>query len=339
MEPTTHRELPDNTVSAVTGADGFIGSHVVEALVRRGVHVKAMTQYNSFGAFGWLDTLSKEVLADVEIHPGDIRDRGSVQRLLEGAATVYHLAALIAIPYSYVAPQSYVDTNVTGTLNVLEAARALQPRRVVNVSTSEVYGSAQSLPITESHPLQAQSPYAATKIAAEHLAASFHHSFGLPVVTVRLFNTFGPRQSVRAVIPAVITQIALASGRVMVGSLAPTRDFVYVADTVRAILAAGTVSASAHGETFNVGTGVETSIRALVTIIADAMGKRIDVEQVDDRMRPPTSEVDRLVGDAAKLYEHTGWRPIFSLRQGLDSTIAWFQNSGNLARYAPDRIL
>jgi NDP-hexose 4,6-dehydratase len=327
-------------VCAVTGADGFIGSHLVEALVARGARVRAMAQYNSFGNFGWLDTLPDETLASVDIIPGDVRDRGSVLGLLEGAATAYHLAALVAIPYSYIAPQSYVDTNVTGTLNVLEAARIIGTTRVVNISTSEVYGSAQHVPMAEDHRLLAQSPYAATKIAADQIAGSYYRSFDLPVVTLRLFNTYGPRQSVRAIVPTVITQLANGQALVSLGSQAPTRDFVYVNDTVTAILSAGTAAPDlVLGEVFNVGTGVETSIGDLAAQIAYAMGRPINVQQVSSRTRPSPSEVERLVCDPTKFFRHTGWRPIYVLSEGLRKTIEWFLTPGNLARYVADRAL
>lgn len=327
-----------SSVVAVTGADGFIGSHLVEALVARGYRVKAMVLYNSFGSHGWLDNLSPNVLAEVEVHIGDIRDRRSVLALMDEAATVYHLAALVAVPYSYRAPHSYVDTNITGTMNVLEAARELGTSRVVHTSTSETYGSAQSVPINEDHPLRAQSPYAATKIAADKLAESYHRSFGLPVVTLRPFNTYGPRQSTRAVIPTIITQLARGGHRVALGSLAPSRDFMWVTDTAAAFLAVGeAASAGVVGEVFNAGTGYEVTIGDLAGVISEVMDIPLNIARAEDRVRPESSEVDRLVCDARKLREATGWRPRHGLDDGLKLTVDWFTDPANLAHYDPAR--
>ncbi len=294
---------------AVTGGDGFIGSHLVEALVRRGFRVRAMAQYNAFGTFGWLDALPAETLENVELVLGDVRDVRSVHELMRGAVTVYHLAALIAIPYSYSAPRSYVDTNATGTLNVLEAARELETSRVVHTSTSEVYGTAQAVPISEAHPLQAQSPYAASKIAGDKLAESYHRSFGVPVVTLRPFNTYGPRQSARAVIPTVITQLAAGKPELNLGLLSPTRDFNYVTDTVDAFLAVASAPAdSVIGRVLNAGSGTETSIADVVRAIGEIIGVNPVIAQEEVRLRPDDSEVMRLVADATALNTATGWK-------------------------------
>lgn len=326
------------SIVAVTGADGFIGSHLVEALVARGDSVRALAQYNSFGTWGWLDRLPEGVRSTVDVVLGDVRDAGCVIDFVRDAEVVYHLAALIAIPYSYRAPRSYVDTNVNGTLNVLEAARTLHTSRVIVTSTSEVYGTARSVPISEAHPLQGQSPYSASKIGADKLAESYHLSFGLPVATLRPFNTFGPRQSSRAVIPTIITQLAAGERRVNVGNLSPTRDFCYVLDTVAAFLAVGTApAASVVGRVLNAGTGVETSIGDLAETIARLMDRDIELNQEEKRFRPDASEVMRLVCDASALTAGTGWRPRWSLEDGLRETIDWFTDAGNLAAYKPTR--
>jgi NAD dependent epimerase/dehydratase len=321
---------------AVTGADGFIGSHLTELLVERGHQVRAMVQYNSLGGWGWLDVLDRHLLDQVTVVPGDVRDPASVLGLVAGAETVYHLAALIAIPYSYLAPRSYVETNVLGTLHVLEAVRALGTPRLVHTSTSETYGTARTVPISEAHPLHAQSPYAASKIAADKLVESYHASFGLPVVTLRPFNTFGPRQSARAVIPAVISQIATAHEAVQLGLLEPTRDFMFVKDTAAAFAAAGAAPGDAVlGEVFNAGTGAEISVGDLARMIAVLMGREIKIVGDPGRLRPATSEVMRLVCDAGRLMQRTGWQPRHTLEDGLKLTIDWFTDPANLARYRP----
>ncbi|MFG3281601.1 SDR family NAD(P)-dependent oxidoreductase [Streptomyces sp. NPDC048111] len=319
---------------AVTGAEGFIGSHLTEALVASGYRVRAMAQYNSFSSYGWLETLSADVLDQVDIVLGDVRDPGSVRGLVEGAEAVYHLAALIAIPYSYQAPHSYVDTNVTGTLNVLEAVRALGTPRLVHTSTSETYGTAQTVPITEDHPINTQSPYAASKAGGDRLADSYFASFATPVVTLRPFNTYGPRQSMRAVIPTVIGQVAAGSRTITLGDLRPTRDFTYAADTARAFLAVGTAPAEqVVGRTFNAGTGTEISVGDLVRLIGKVMGAELDVQEDGQRIRPANSEVMRLVADASRLTGATGWQPGFDLESGLERTAEFFRDPGNLARY------
>jgi NAD dependent epimerase/dehydratase len=329
--------LTTSPLAAVTGAEGFIGSHLTEALVASGHRVRAMAQYNSFSSYGWLETLSPDVLEQVEIVLGDVRDPGSVRALAEGADAVYHLAALIAIPYSYRAPHSYVDTNVTGTLNVLEAVRALGTPRLVHTSTSETYGTAQTVPITEDHPIHTQSPYAASKAGGDRLADSYHASFATPVVTLRPFNTFGPRQSMRAVIPTVIGQVAAGSRTITLGDLRPTRDFTFVRDTARAFLAVGTAPAEdVVGRTFNAGTGGEISVGDLVRLIGKVMEADLTVREDEQRVRPAHSEVMRLVADASRLTAATGWSPAHDLEQGLAATVDFFRDPANLARYKTD---
>jgi UDP-glucose 4-epimerase len=323
---------------AVTGADGFIGSHLTEALVREGYRVRALVQYNSFGSWGWLDTVDDEVRDQIEVVAGDVRDAGSVRSLLTDIDVVCHLAALIAIPYSYLAPASYLDTNAGGTLNVLEAARALGTSRVVHTSTSEVYGTARTVPISEEHPLQAQSPYSASKVAADKLAESYHLSFDLPVVTVRPFNTYGPRQSARAVIPTVVSQIAAGERRISLGSLEPTRDFNFVADTAEAFVSVVRADAAdVVGRVFNAGSGHEISIGDTVGLIGDVMGVEVEAVLDPERVRPAGSEVQRLVCDSSALHAATSWKPAHTLEEGLRATATWFADPVNLARYRTDR--
>jgi len=319
---------------AVTGSEGFIGSHLVEALVRRGDRVRAMVLYNSFNSWGWLESLTADLLESVEVQLGDVRDIASVRELAEGAEVIYHLAALIAIPYSYRSPRSYVDTNVSGTLNVMEAARQLRTPRVVHTSTSEVYGTARTVPISEDHPLQGQSPYSASKIGADKIAESYHLSFEVPVATLRPFNTYGPRQSSRAVIPTILSQLTAGQRQIRMGDLRPTRDFTFVADTVRAFMALADAPAEAVvGRTLNAGTGVETSIRDLVGLIARAAGHEVEIIEEPERLRPPGSEVMRLRCDSSRLTAATGWKPAVSLPEGLATTAEWFSRPENLARY------
>ena len=321
-------------VVAVTGAEGFIGSHLVELLVQRGHRVRAMVLYNMFSSSAWLDTLSSDVLDQVDVVFGDVRDPASARELVEGAATVYHLAALGSVPYSYSAPRSFVDTNTIGTMHVLEAVRACRTPRLVHTSTSETYGTARTVPISESHPLQAQSPYAASKIAGDKLVESYYLSFGVPAVTLRPFNTFGPRQSTRAVIPQIITQLAAGSRQIKLGALDPTRDFCYVTDTAQAFVDLGEAPASAVlGELFNCGPGDDISIGQLAEDIARFMGVDADIVEDAQRLRPKDSEVMRLVCDASKLRERTGWRPGYTRDEGLRETIKWFCEPVNLARY------
>jgi NAD dependent epimerase/dehydratase len=296
-----------------------------------------MVLYNSFNSWGWLESLPADILESVDVHLGDIRDVASVRELVEGADVVYHLAALIAIPYSYRSPRSYVETNVLGTLNVLEAARQLATPRVVHTSTSEVYGTARSVPISEDHPLQGQSPYSASKIGADKIAESYQLSFGVPVATLRPFNTYGPRQSSRAVIPTILAQLAAGQSEIHLGDVRPTRDFTFVEDTVRAFTAVADAPLEAVvGRTFNAGTGVEISIGDLVAMIARAAGREVAVVEDAERLRPSGSEVMRLVCDSSRLIEATGWKPTMSLADGLARTAEWFGRPENLARYKWD---
>jgi NAD dependent epimerase/dehydratase len=293
-----------------------------------------MAQYNAFGSYGWLDDLSEDARVSVEVRLGDVRDLASVRDLAEGADVLYHLAALIAIPYSYRVPRSYVETNALGTLNVLEAARQLGTPRVVHTSTSEVYGTARTVPITEDHPLQGQSPYAASKIAADKLAESFHLSYGSPVVVLRPFNTYGPRQSARAIIPTIITQVLSGAATIRLGDVHPTRDFTFVSDTAEAFVRVGEAPAEAVvGKVFNAGTGVETPISSLVAMVSRVTGRAIAVAEDPERLRPPASEVLRLVCDASRLTAATEWTPEVSLDRGLEATVAWFAEPANVERY------
>ena len=320
----------------VTGADGFIGSHLTEELVRQGHSVRAFVYYNSFSSWGWLDRCSPEVKGKFEVFSGDIRDPHGVREAMKGCEAVIHLAALIAIPFSYHSPDTYVDTNIKGTLNVLQAAREIGVKRVIHTSTSEVYGTAQFVPITEDHPLQGQSPYSATKIAADQLAFSFYSSFDLPVVILRPFNTYGPRQSARAVIPTIITQIANGQKEIKLGAISPTRDFNYVKDTVDGFVATLN-SKNGLGEVINLGSNFEISIKETVELIAEIMGVTISIAQDGDRLRPPSSEVERLWADNSKAKEILNWKPRFAgrdgLKSGLEETIAWFSQPENLSGY------
>jgi NAD dependent epimerase/dehydratase len=317
----------------VTGADGFIGSHLTELLVRHGFRVRALSLYNSFNNWGWLEAV--DCLDKVEVVTGDIRDPHFVRKISRDIDTVFHLAALIAIPYSYVAPDSYVQTNITGTLNVMQAARENGVARVLHTSTSEVYGTAMYVPINEAHPLQPQSPYSATKIGADAIAASFHYTFQVPITIVRPFNTYGPRQSARAVIPTVITQILAGKNSIKLGSLHPTRDFNYVEDTCRGFLALAQ-SDAAIGETVNIGSNYEVSIGDIVTLIKDIMKSDIRVESDDTRIRPARSEVERLWCDNTKIRNLTGFVPKVKLREGLERTIQWFSIEKNRSKYKSD---
>jgi len=309
----------------VTGAGGFIGSHLAEALVECGARVRAMVRYNALGRRGWLD--ASDCLGSMEIIAGDFSDRDSVRTAVAGTEVIFHLGALIAIPYSYRAPVSYLRTNAEGTLNVLQAALDHGVSRVVHTSTSEVYGTARFAPITEEHPLQGQSPYAASKIAADKMAEAFHLSFGLPVVTARPFNTYGPRQSLRAVVPTIIAQ-CLDGSRVRLGHLHPTRDLNYVGDTVNGLIAAAESNA-AIGRTVNLGTGREIAIGDLARLIGDLMGREVALETEAERNRPEASEVNRLMADNALAADLLGWRPATSLEDGLQRTINWFRDRGD----------
>jgi len=319
----------------VTGADGFIGSHLVEELVSRGYPVRAFIYYNSFNSWGWLDHSPKYVRDNLEIFASDIRDPHGVKKAMEGCNVVFHLAALIAIPYSYHSPDTYVDTNIKGTLNVVQAARELGIEKVVHTSTSEVYGTARFVPITEDHPLQGQSPYSATKIGADQIAMSFHCAFKTPIATIRPFNTYGPRQSARAVIPTIITQIAAGHRKIKLGALHPTRDFNYVQDTVNGFIAVAE-SEQTVGEVVNCGSDYEISIGDTAALIAEIMGVDIEIETDEARLRPEKSEVERLWGDNAKLQRLTGFQPQMNLRQGLEKTIKWFADPDNLKQYKID---
>ena len=316
----------------VTGADGFIGSHLVEALLARGADVRAFICYNSFNSWGWLDSLPAETLSRLDVFAGDIRDPHGVAEALKGCHAAFHLAALIAIPFSYHSPDSYVDTNVKGTLNILQAARAQGLAKLIVTSTSEVYGTAKYVPIDESHPFQGQSPYSATKIAADRLAESFFRSFNLPVTIFRPFNTYGPRQSARAFIPTIITQLLAGKTEVRLGSLSPTRDMNYVGDTAAGFIAAMEAEATA-GEEINLASGVEHSVGDIARALISQINPQAEIVTDADRIRPENSEVERLLGCNKKLRALTGWAPRISLHEGLEKTIAWFRIPENLARY------
>lgn len=323
----------------VTGADGFIGSHLTEALVREGHEVRAFVLYNSFNSWGWLDRCSADVKGKFEVFAGDIRDANGVRTAMRNCDAVMHLAALIAIPYSYHSPDTYVDTNVRGTLNVVQAARDLGVAKVVHTSTSEVYGTARFVPITEDHPLQGQSPYSASKIGADQIAMSFHASFGTPVAVLRPFNTYGPRQSARAVIPTIITQIAAGARRIKLGVLHATRDFNFVSDTV-AGFTAQLRSDRGIGEVINVGSNFEISVGDTALTIARAMGREIEIVTDEQRIRPAKSEVERLWASNAKAQELLGWRPRYGglegFTRGIAETAAWFSEPSNLSMYKAD---
>ncbi len=319
----------------VTGADGFIGSHLTEALVAHGASVRAFCYYNSFNSLGWLDTVDPAVMREVDVFMGDIRDPNGVRTALRNASAVFHLAALIGIPFSYHSPDSYVDTNVKGTLNVLQAARDLALERVIVTSTSEVYGTAQYVPIDEKHPRQGQSPYSASKIGADAMAESFFRSFGLPVTTVRPFNTYGPRQSARAVIPTIITQLHAGADSLKLGSLHPTRDFTYVTDTASGFIALAEAD-DAVGRDVNLGVGEEISIGDLTAAIMEAVGRTVPIDTDDERLRPPASEVERLLSDNTLATRLSGWGPRVPLAEGLKRTVEWFRHPENLGRYKAD---
>lgn len=323
----------------VTGADGFIGSHVVETLVKSGHDVRAFVLYNSFNSWGWLDESDKAIRDSIDIFAGDIRDPHGVDKAVEKQEVILNLAALIAIPYSYHSPDTYIDTNIKGTLNILQAARRHGVKRVVQTSTSEVYGTAQYIPIDEAHPLHPQSPYAATKVGADQLALSFHASFGVPVGILRPFNTYGPRQSARAVIPTIISQLANKS-KVKLGSLSPTRDFSFVQDTANGFLAAAQSDAIV-GQTINLGSGFEISIKETAETIAKLMNTKLELVDDEQRVRPENSEVERLHASIEKAKTLLGWQPelkgLAGFETGLKKTIEWFSNPKNLSRYKADR--
>ncbi|MTI84032.1 MAG: NAD-dependent epimerase/dehydratase family protein [Firmicutes bacterium] len=323
----------------ITGADGFIGSHLTEQLVRSGYEVRAFVFYNSFNSWGWLDYSTQEIRDSLEVFPGDIRDPHGVKEALKGCEMVFHLAALISIPYSYHSPDTYIDTNVKGTLNVVQAARELELGKVIHTSTSEVYGTARYVPIDENHPLQCQSPYSASKVSADQVAMSYYYSFNTPVTIFRPFNTYGPRQSARAVIPAIITQIAAGKRKIKLGSLHPTRDFNYVNDTVHGFLSAAESNKSI-GEVVNIGSNYEISIGDTVRLIAEVMDANIEVEIEEVRTRPEKSEVNRLWANNTKAKKLLGWEPAYGgrdgFKRGLAETVAWFTQPENIKKYKAD---
>jgi len=323
----------------LTGADGFLGSHLAEALVRSGCKVRAFVFYNSFNYWGWLDKISPDILQQLEVFAGDIRDPYGVKKAMTGCNLVFHLAALVAIPYSYHSPESYVDTNIKGTLNILQAARELGVEKLIHTSTSEVYGSARYVPIDENHPLQGQSPYAATKIAADQLALAFYRSFGTPVAIIRPFNTYGPRQSARAVIPTIITQLASGQRIIKLGATHPTRDFNYIQDTISGFLAVAACD-EAIGEIINIGSNYEIAVGSLAKIIIDLMQVDAIIDKDAERLRPEKSEVERLWADNRKAKRLLGWQPAYGgidgLKRGLEETIHWFCNPDNLKNYRTD---
>ncbi|OUL24484.1 NAD-dependent dehydratase [Nostoc sp. RF31YmG] len=324
-----------NVKILVTGADGFIGSHLTEELVKKGYRVRAFVFYNSFNSWGWLDHSPQDIKENLEIFAGDIRDPHGVKEALKGCDIVMHLAALIAIPYSYHSPDTYIDTNIKGTLNIVQAARELGLQKIIHTSTSEVYGTARFVPITEEHPLQGQSPYSASKIGADNIAMSFYYSFNTPVTIIRPFNTYGPRQSARAIIPTVITQIASGQQKIKLGALHPTRDFNYVKDTVQGFIAAA--QSNAIGEVINLGSNYEISIEETVKLISEVMNIEIDIQTEEQRLRPEKSEVERLWADNTKAKKLLGWKPIYSgkegLKQGITETVKWFANRDNCKLY------
>lgn len=317
----------------VTGADGFIGSHLVEELIQRGYEVKAFVYYNSFNNWGWLDTLPKELLNKIEVFSGDIRDANGVRQAMKDVDVVYHLAALIAIPYSYHSPETYVDTNIKGTLNILQAAKDLETSRIIITSTSEVYGTAQYVPIDENHPNQGQSPYSATKIGADSLAESFYRSFNMPITIVRPFNTYGPRQSARAIIPTIITQLLAGSNEIKLGSLTPTRDFNYVKDTVNGFIEIAN-SENTIGEVINIASQKEISIGELAKELCKQINPNAIVSCDDQRLRPEMSEVNRLLGSNEKILRLTNWTPKYTFEQGISETIKFYK--ANLHLYKTD---
>ena len=321
----------------VTGADGFIGSHLVESLVEKGYDVRAFVAYNSFNTWGWLDKIPEETLNKIDVFSGDIRDPFGVKQAMKDCDYVLHLAALIAIPYSYHSPSTYIDTNINGTLNVLQAAKDLNIQRLIHTSTSEVYGTAKYIPINEDHPLQGQSPYSASKIGADQMVRAFFSSFNLPVVTVRPFNTYGPRQSARAVIPTVITQLLSGNSSINLGSVTPTRDFNYIKDTVSGFIAALEANESCIGEVINLGSNYEISILDTALLIGDILGIKVEIKEDSRRIRPKDSEVERLYACNKKAKKILNWTPFYAgkkgLKKGLEETIKWFSDPSNSKSY------
>ncbi len=328
----SHVQLKNRKV-LVTGGEGFIGSHLVEALVELGADVTAMVQYNSFNSWGWIDSFDESVKRQIKIFAGDVREYDSVSKAVAGKEVVFHLAALISIPYSYQTPAAYVRTNVEGTLNLMEACRVYGVEKVVHTSTSEVYGTARYVPMDENHPLQGQSPYSASKIGADKIAESYYRSYGLPVATIRPFNTYGPRQSARAVIPTIISQLLAGRDRIKLGSLSPKRDLTFVKDTVRGFIKIAEADQAA-GQVVNIGSGREISIGDLARKIMEIAGKSLPIECDERRLRPQKSEVDRLWCDNSKALSLIGWKPEYSLEEGLKETLKWFEK--NMHRYKPD---
>ena len=323
----------------VSGADGFIGSHLVEALVQKGCKVKAFVQYNSFNSYGWLEQTASGIMQEVEIFSGDVRDSYGVRKAVEGSDVVLHLAALIAIPYSYHSPSAYVETNINGTLNMVQAVKDFSVEKFIHTSTSEVYGSAQFVPISEDHPLCGQSPYSATKIGADQIALSFHSSFDTPVAVIRPFNTYGPRQSARAVIPTIITQIASGNNVLKLGAVHPTRDFSFVEDTVRGFVDIAQCY-RAVGQVVNVGSGFEISVGDTARLISEVMGASVEIKTDDQRLRPDKSEVERLFAGVEKAKGLFDWKPVYAgvdgFKQGLKKTVDWFVQPENLKQYKFD---
>ncbi len=322
-----------NKTVLITGADGFIGSHLTEKLVKEGANVKALSQYNSFNNWGWLEDV--ECKNDIEVLCGDVRDNNYIRHITKGVDIIFHLAALIAIPYSYIAPESYVDTNIKGTLNVCQAALDNNVEKVIITSTSEVYGTAKYVPIDEKHPKQPQSPYSATKIGADAIAKSFHNAFDLPVVIARPFNTYGPRQSARAVIPTIITQIAAGKKQIKLGDTTPTRDFNYVKDTCSGFVALANCD-KAIGEEINIGSNFEISIGDTLNLIKEIMNSDVEFVTDEQRIRPKNSEVNRLWCDNSKILELTGFKPQYDIKRGLEETVKWFSDKNNLKKYKAD---
>ena len=328
--------MGSNKQVLITGADGFIGSHLTEALVKKGYSVRAFVLYNSFSNWGWLDRIPNDIKEKIEIFAGDIRDPHRVKSAMSGCDYVFHLAALIAIPYSYYSPDSYIDTNIKGTLNILQAARDLEIQKLIHTSTSEVYGTAKYVPIDESHPLEGQSPYSASKIGADQIVHSFFKSFNLPAITLRPFNTYGPRQSARAIIPTIITQLLSGKKHIELGALTPTRDFNYISDTVGAFISA-LECRTGLGEIINIGSGFEISIGEIAKIIADQIGVELKILSNPNRLRPKNSEVERLLADNSKAKKILSWTPqygqIEGFKKGIEKTIKWFSKSDNLIYY------
>ena len=319
----------------VTGADGFLGSHLVESLLKEGCRLKAFVYYNSFNSWGWLDTLQKEILKDIEVFTGDVRDPNGVREAVKDVDMVFHLAALIGIPFSYHSPDSYIDTNIKGTLNILQACRVYNVKKVIVTSTSEVYGTAQYVPIDEKHPFQGQSPYSASKIGADKIAESFYRSFGTPVIIARPFNTYGPRQSARAVIPTILTQLMSGRKEIQLGSLSPPRDLNFVSDVCRGFIALAKCD-EAIGKEVNIGSGTEISVGDLAKQLIELVGVNARIISDEKRKRPEKSEVERLLCDNTLIKRLTGWQPVVSLKEGLLKTIEWLKNKENLSKYKWD---